>query len=47
MKLRYVWVDATEVVPQAPLQTDTAKQRKAREALAAMPLVDDGTLFRL
>jgi hypothetical protein len=43
---KYVWVDAQEVTLQARLQTETAKQRKARELLASMTLVDDGALFK-
>lgn len=44
---KYVWLEATEVVPKAPPQAYSAKQRKAMEAMAAMPLVDDGSLFKL
>ena len=44
---KYVWVKATEVTPQARRQTYSAKQRRAKEVMAAMPLVDDGTLFEL
>lgn len=44
---KYVWIKATEVTPQARLQTYSANQRKAREVMAAMPLVDDGSLFKL
>ena len=32
---KYVRISATEVAPKAPLQNHTAKQRKAKEPLAA------------
>lgn len=43
---RYVWTSATEVVPKAPLQTYTAKQRKAKAWLASTTPVDNGTLIK-
>lgn len=42
---RYDWVTATIPVPKAKLHAQTAKQRKAREANEATPLVDTGDLF--
>lgn len=41
----FEWVTATPVVTPIKLQARTQKQRKAAEALAAMAVVDDGTLF--
>lgn len=43
---RFDWVSVTEIAPQAKLQALSAKQRQASEALAAKPLVDNGTLFK-
>lgn len=42
---RYDWVGATLRPQRARLVAQTAKQRKAREALDAMPLVDTAGLF--
>jgi hypothetical protein len=44
-KDKYVWITAREVKLQAKLASQTSKQRKVNEALAAKPLVDDGSLF--
>lgn len=41
----YEWLTATQVVAPIKLQARTQKQRKAAEALAAMPIVDNGELF--
>jgi hypothetical protein len=42
---RYDWVTATPVAPKVKWQARTKKQREAAEALAAMPVVDNGELF--
>jgi hypothetical protein len=42
---RFDWVSAVVLVPKAKLVAQTGKQRKAREALDKMPLVDTGGLF--
>jgi hypothetical protein len=42
---KFVWVKATEVMPGVKLAARTGKQRKRSEALAAAPVVDDGSLF--
>ena len=44
---KYVWVRAIEVKPKVAVAARSTKQRKASEALAAMPFVDDGNLFSL
>lgn len=44
-KQRFDWVTATPAVPKAKLAARTQQQRKASEAAALMPVVDDGTLF--
>jgi hypothetical protein len=41
----YDWVTATPVPPKARLAARTAKQRKASEVAASMPLVDTGELI--
>lgn len=44
-KQRYDWTIATPMPSSVKVQARSAKQRQASAALAAMPMVDDGTLF--
>jgi hypothetical protein len=44
-KQRYDWTIATPIPTAAKVQARSAKQRQASAALAAMPMVDDGSLF--
>jgi hypothetical protein len=44
-KQRFDWTSATAVSSNVKVQARSAKQRQASAALAAMPMVDDGTLF--
>jgi len=42
---RFDWVSATKIAPTAKLQARSAMQRNASEAMAALPLADNGSLF--
>lgn len=44
-KERYDWISATASPSSTKVQARSAKQRMASAALAAMLMVDDGTLF--
>jgi hypothetical protein len=45
-KQRYDWTSAMPIASNVKVQARSTKQRQASAALAAMPMVDDGTLFR-
>jgi len=44
-KERFDWLTATKITPVAKLQARSTKQRQACEAMAALPFVDNGSLF--
>lgn len=45
-KQRYDWTVAMPMPSSVKVQARSAKQRQASAALAAMPMVDDGSLFK-